>query len=62
MKPLVILRINVGPAFGGVIPLHIFHTDDHYLRLVALDFCEKYPELNNESIKAVIYAKIRAGV
>lgn len=35
MKPLLILRVNVGSKYGGVIPLNIYHDNDQYFKEVA---------------------------
>lgn len=62
MKPILILRINVGPECGGVIPLKIFYNDDAYFKQVTDNICKQFPMLNETRIKDMIYAQIKSGV
>ena len=62
MRPILVLRINVGPESGGVIPLQIFYNDDSYFKQVTDNLCSQFPILNEQRIKDMIYAQIKSGV
>ncbi len=62
MKPIVILKINVGDEHGGIIPVNIFYNDDSYFKGLTSELCSKYPALNDPSIREIIYAQIKSGV
>ena len=54
MKPILILKVNVGAEYGGVIPLEVLYNDENYFRDLIDDFSKKHPVLNDESIKEVL--------
>lgn len=47
MKPIVILKINVGEEAGGILPLPVLYNDDNYFRDLTEDFCSKHPVLSD---------------
>lgn len=55
MKPILILKVNVGTEMGGIIPLQVLYNDENYFKDLAEQFCEKHPILNDESIKEVLF-------
>lgn len=62
MKPILILRVNVGKDHGGVLPLNIFYNNDSYFREATEQFCSQHPALNDPNIKEIIYGQIKSGV
>ena len=54
MKPILILKVNVGPEYGGIIPLEVLYNDENYFRDLVEDFIQKHPVLNDEAIKEVL--------
>ena len=55
-KPILILKVNVGSEYGGIIPLEVLYNDENYFRDIIEDFSKKHPVLNDESIKDVLFS------
>lgn len=55
MKPILILKVNVGEEAGGILNLPVLYNDNNYFRDLAEDFCSSYPMLNDPSIVNIIY-------
>jgi hypothetical protein len=39
MKPILILKINLGEEAGGIVPLKVLYNDDNYFRDLTDEFC-----------------------
>ncbi len=46
MKPILILKINVGEDNGGVIPLKIYQNDEAYFNKITESLFELFPTIN----------------
>eukprot|EP00347_Sterkiella_histriomuscorum_P021328 403334383 len=63
MKPLLILKINVGQENGGVIPLKIYQNDEAYFNKITDSLFELFPTINTGSqIKKVLIDQIKEGI
>ncbi|CDW72638.1 UNKNOWN [Stylonychia lemnae] len=63
MKPLLILKVDLGVENGGVIPLKIFQNDENYFQRIINSFIELFPSTSkNPQIKQVLFDQIKQGV
>jgi len=46
MKPLLILKVDLGLENGGIIPLKIFQNDEDYFQRIINSFVELFPSTN----------------